>query len=219
MRDLQARGQRKLPNDVPLGMVRAKWQPFALPDGAGGKVDRAYYELCVTNEPSDRLRSGDVWVAGSRKYRNFEANRLPSRTWAQMLEADQQNQTALPLAFPSRFESFWDERRSGLKTELDKVHAGLLKGGLSGARLEDGELVVTQLAKAVPDEAKVLTGRLYAVMPRVKITDLLLLDPKTHLTGGIARGGFLDGLHHGVHAPAQRTLLRGPQRFADRDLG
>jgi TnpA family transposase len=183
LRDLQTRGKRTLPKDVPLGMVRAKWLPFVLPDGVGGKVDRAYYELCVTNELSDRLRSGDVWVAGSRKYRNFEAYLLPSQTWTQMLEADQQNQTALPLALPSRFESFWDERRSSLKSELDKVHAGLLKGGLSGARLEDGELVVTQLAKAVPEEAKVLTGRLYAVMPRIKITDLLLeVDSWTDFT-------------------------------------
>jgi len=44
---------------------------------AGG-IDRRYYELCVLSELRDRLRAGDVWVVGSRRYRAFE-ERLISR--------------------------------------------------------------------------------------------------------------------------------------------
>jgi len=38
----------------------------------GGKIDGAAYELCFFAELRDRLRAGDIWVAGSRQYRAVE---------------------------------------------------------------------------------------------------------------------------------------------------
>lgn len=38
----------------------------------GSVLDRRYYELCVLSELRGRLRAGDVWVVGSRRYRSFE---------------------------------------------------------------------------------------------------------------------------------------------------
>ena len=49
---------------------------------AGGKVNRRAWEVCVLSELRDRLRAGDVWVRGSRRYRNFEDCLLPKPTFA-----------------------------------------------------------------------------------------------------------------------------------------
>jgi hypothetical protein len=51
----------------------------------GGVIDRRYYELCVLSELRDRLRAGDLWVVGSRRYRSFE-ERLISRETQQELQ-------------------------------------------------------------------------------------------------------------------------------------
>jgi cyclopropane fatty-acyl-phospholipid synthase-like methyltransferase len=57
---------------------------------SGGVIDRRYYELCVLSELRDRLRAGDVWVVGSRRYRSFDESRAlnngqPS-LWASLLD-------------------------------------------------------------------------------------------------------------------------------------
>ena len=46
---------------------------------AGNTIDRRYYELCVLAELRDRLRAGEVWVAGSRQYRSFEERLISAR--------------------------------------------------------------------------------------------------------------------------------------------
>jgi hypothetical protein len=54
---------------------RERWARHVL---RGGGIDRRYYELCVLSELRDRLRAGDIWVVGSRRYRALE-ERLISR--------------------------------------------------------------------------------------------------------------------------------------------
>ena len=49
---------------------------------ADGKPDRRAWEVCVLSELRDRLRAGDIWVHGSRRYRNFEDCLLPKPTFA-----------------------------------------------------------------------------------------------------------------------------------------
>jgi hypothetical protein len=43
-------------------------------------IDRRFYELCALTELKNRLRSGDIWVSGSRQFKDFDAYLLaPSR--------------------------------------------------------------------------------------------------------------------------------------------
>lgn len=53
--------------------------------GADGRPDRRAWEVCVLSELRDRLRAGDVWVAGSRRYRRFENLLLPRPTLAALM--------------------------------------------------------------------------------------------------------------------------------------
>lgn len=55
---------------IPLkGIVPASWIPFVIEDE---KVNRVTYEICVLKALREQLRCREIWVVGSRRYRNPE---------------------------------------------------------------------------------------------------------------------------------------------------
>ncbi len=96
-----------LPKSAPISFIRERWARHVL---RGGSIDRRYYELCVLSELRDRLRAGDVWVVGSRRYRAFE-ERLISRETLKELERG----GTLPIAVDADFERFISARRALLE--------------------------------------------------------------------------------------------------------
>ena len=156
----------------------------------GGDIDRRYYELCVLSELRDRLRAGDVWVVGSRRYRSFE-ERLISRETLQELEGS----GTPPIAVDPDFDRFIADRRALLDERLAAIDIKAKGGLLPDLTLDRGVLKITPIEKSTPPEAEVLAERLYAMLPRVRVTDLLsevarwtlFTDCFTHLrTGEIA---------------------------------
>lgn len=56
--------------DVPLkGIVPPSWMPLVIDDGA---INRAAYEICVLKALREQLRCREIWVVGSRRYRDPE---------------------------------------------------------------------------------------------------------------------------------------------------
>jgi TnpA family transposase len=204
-----------LPTSAPTGFVRQRWAPYVLP---GGSLDRRHYELCVLSELRDRLRAGDVWVAGSRQYRSFE-ERLISPA---MLHELQQAGT-LPIAVEPDFEQFIAGRQMLLDERLKAVDAHAAAGRLPDVTITKGVLRVAPIEKATPPEAEALAERLYAMLPRIRITDLLaevagwtnFPDCFTHLrTGEIAAdnrvlmaGLLADGLNLGLTRMAEACSI------------
>ena len=97
-------GAVALPKSAPTGFVRQRWVPYVLP---GGVINRRYYELCVLSELRDRLRAGDVWVAGSRQYRSFEERLISAETLQELQQAG-----TLPVAVEPDFEQFIAARQA-----------------------------------------------------------------------------------------------------------
>lgn len=67
--------------DVPLeGVVKTVWMPLVLTEG---RVSRSAYEICVLKALREKLRCREIWVVGSKRYRdpeedlpqNFQENR------------------------------------------------------------------------------------------------------------------------------------------------
>ena len=50
-------------------------------------LDRRFYETCVLSELGKSLRAGDLSVAGSRRYRDFDDYLLPAKTFSAMRAA------------------------------------------------------------------------------------------------------------------------------------
>lgn len=159
-------GKRTLPPRALTGFVRRSWRSFVFRDGA---IDRRAYELCALSELRDRLRAGDVWVEGSRQYRDFDAYLIPKPTFA-LLKAE----GPLPVEVDPEFPSYIAARRASLDRELAEV-AGLARAGnLPDVNLSAGELKIAPLRGQAETEIKALRAAAYDLLPRVKITDLLL---------------------------------------------
>ncbi len=200
-----------LPDSAPTSFVRQRWAPHVLP---GGTIDRRYYELCVLSELRDRLRAGDVWVAGSRQYRSFEERLISAETLRALQAAG-----TLPIAVTTEFESFIAARQARLDARLQEVDATAVAGSLPEVTVTNGVLKITPTDKATPPEAEALAARLYAMLPRVRITDLIaevagwtgFLDCFTHLRSGervadrriLMTGLLADGLNLGLTRMAE----------------
>ncbi len=202
-----------LPKSAPTGFVWQRWVPYVLP---GGTIDRRHYELCVLSEPRDRLRAGDVWVSGSRQYRSFEERLISAETLQEL-----QQSGALPIAVEPDFEQFTAGRQALLDERLKAVDAQATAGRLPDVTVTNGVLKIAPIEKATPPEAEALAARLYAMLPRIRITDLLaevagwtgFPNCFTHLrTGEVAAdnrilmaGLLADGLNLGLTRVAERA--------------
>ncbi len=69
LRGMNTDNARKLPADAPTGFIKPRWQKLVMTDAG---IDRRYYELCALSELKNSLRSGDIWVQGSRQFKDFE---------------------------------------------------------------------------------------------------------------------------------------------------
>jgi len=214
LREMNRMATPSLPKSAPTSFVRQRWARHVLLPG--GVIDRRHYELCVLAELRDRLRAGDVWVTGSRRYRAFE-ERLISRETLQEL----QQSGDLPIVVETDFESFIAGRRAFLDERLAVIDAKAKDGLLPDVTIDKGTLKITPIAKSTPPEA--LAARLSTMLPRVRITDLLsevarwtlFPDCFTHLRTGETAGNpqilmaslLADGLNLGLTRMAEACSI------------
>jgi hypothetical protein len=165
LREVNAGQISNLPKNPPTGFVRERWARHVYVDGL---INKRYYELCVLSELRDRLRAGDPDVAGSRRYRSFE-ERLISPETLRELEVS----GTLPVAVDADCERFINARRGTLGVRLAAINVKAQGGLLPDVTLEKGVLKITPIDKSTPPEAAAFGARLYAMLPRIRITDLL----------------------------------------------
>ena len=164
LRELNASGKRTLPEHVPTGFVKPRWRPHVL---AADGVNRRFYELCALAELRDRLRAGDIWVSGSRQYRDFETYLIPAATFEVM------QKEPLPLDVDTDLPSYIAECRQRLADNLTTVASKAREKTLPDVTLMDGDLCISPLRKNTPESAEAFAEKAYALMPHVKITELL----------------------------------------------
>jgi hypothetical protein len=153
--ELYASGARKVPPDAPAGFVPTRWAGYLDAAAAVGDVTgyRHYWELCVLMGLRDGLRSGDVYVPGSRRYADPALFLLTPAQW----EPQRLEFCALvgkPAAAADALALADDE----LHTALGDLEGLVAKSGPGQVRLTDkGELIIPPLtAEDVPGEAAAL---------------------------------------------------------------
>lgn len=80
LRGMNAESARKVPADAPTEFIRKRWEKVVV---NGDVIDRRYYELCALSELKNALRSGDVWVEGSRQFKDFDEYLVPAERFPQ----------------------------------------------------------------------------------------------------------------------------------------
>jgi hypothetical protein len=166
LRSMNERQARKVPEDAPVGFVRKRWMDLVFTEEG---IDRRFYELCVLSELKNALRSGDLWIPGSRQFKDFEAYLIPAAQFqAQLVQRE------LGLAVETECEAYIQERLLGLERALQRVEGLAARNELPEASFRDNRLKLAPLSTTVPEEAEQLMRRAYTLIPHVKITDLLL---------------------------------------------
>jgi TnpA family transposase len=186
LRQMNTTGRRKLPEDAPTSFIPPKWAPFV--DAEDG-LNRHYYELCALSALRDRLRSGDIWVPGSRQYQHFERYLLGADAFAELRAAGE-----APVAVETDYARYMAERTELLTQRLDEVHSLIAAGELDRVEITgDGFSIKPYRGTPVPAAARTFVDLVNGALPRIKITDLLVevdgwtgfSEQFTHLRSGL----------------------------------
>ena len=195
--DLDKSGKRKIPDDAPVDFIQDKWWDSVFTDD---KADRKFYELCVLFELRSALRSGNIWVEGSRRYAKLDSYLIPSGQWAEarpvvcdLLTLPENGETRLQErqieveSLYEQFDNFFgkDGKVRKIEDEKEGIQPNILpfkeknkktdrpKG--VNVRLENGKLVVTKLAgEERPDSIKLLEELVSERLPEIELTDILI---------------------------------------------
>jgi TnpA family transposase len=198
LRELNATGTRKVPDTAPTGFVPARWRGYLDTAAKSGNVTayRHYWELCTLLALRDGLRTGDVFVPGSRRYSDPAAYLLTPTKWA-----DQRAEFCRLVGKPTDAAPALAQVENELNTALGDLEATLAEGE-GPVRLDDaGELVISPLsAEDVPAEAVALKAELTEMLPFAPIVSLLIeMDKRT---------GYLDCFTHAGGKQARSPELK-----------
>ena len=136
IRELNTSRTRKVPEDAPRTFVRKRWERHVF--GAEG-IDRRFYETCVLAKLGKRLGAGDLWVAVSRRYRDFEEYVLTPEAFAAV------RSSGLPLAIELDGPKYLAKRTDLLHAELQRVDSLAMAHQLPEASITDGVLKISPL--------------------------------------------------------------------------
>jgi len=191
--------RRKLGDDAPTDFLPPRWRRYVLGrDGRGdSEISRPHYELALLTTLNEQLKSGDVTVARSRRWTDFEEYLIPRATWA---EEREQHYAALGLPIDS------NTYLTQLEERLHAVTVGVDARAPQNAALtidrDKAEFHLARLkASPTQDAAKSLKDLLEARMPEVDLVDALIdVDNAT------------DFLHHFLPSGAGGRLPPAVQR-------
>ena len=163
--------------DMPRTFLRrnSRWHQHLNARPAG---DRRLWEVAALFHMRDAFRSGDIWLAHSRRYGDVKRALVP-------IEAAH---ATARLAVPFEPREWLAERKGSLVEGLDHLADAAHHGRIPGGAIENGELRISRPATAMPEDVDELVLDLYRRLPEVRITDILLeVDAAT---------GFTDAFTH-----------------------
>jgi hypothetical protein len=139
LKEMNRLGGRKVPADAPAGFVPAKYAGYLEKARKSGEdtAYRHYWELCVTLCLRDGLRSGDVFVPGSRRYADPSTYLYTPRQWAPRQE-EYCRLVGKPAAAAHALEQGKEELHAAL-AELESVLADSPPGDRGTVRLDGAD--------------------------------------------------------------------------------
>lgn len=144
-------GKRKLPPDTSTEFVNKKWMRLVRPEE--GKIDRSFYELVAFTELKNNIRSGNISVNGSLSHRDMDDYLL------------QATSCFGSLTIPDTFEEYLASKEALLDKQLHFY---------SEYNKKSSKKTLKKLKKITPDIAEHYRKKLYAIIPKIRLSDLLI---------------------------------------------
>jgi TnpA family transposase len=188
LKTMNTDGRRHVPGDAPVGFVPPRWQPY-LAAARAAKDENAYkhyWELCVLFALQRALRSGEIWVEGSRRYANLASYLIPPEEWPER-RAEVAELTGLPATFAERLAGI-DADYARYLGELE----ALLAEGDGPVRLDDaGQLHLSPLAAEVVDPGLLAVKEgVLARLPMVPLAEAIIeVDKVTGFSARLTHAG------------------------------
>ncbi len=198
VRKLDAGASEKLLDDAPRHFIPASWRKVACP--AGQRPRRALWEIALAFAVRDALRSGDLFLAASRRHVAFWNLVMGDRQWAEAKE-----DAYARLSVPPRP----DDALAALRARFDEA-AGAAARGLPRnlfATIRNGDLRLRQPdAPPVTPGLRKLRAVIAASLPQIRVEDMLRqVDRWTGLSRALTPLGGYEPRTGGEDA--YRTLL------------
>ena len=178
LRQMNAEGKRKIPDDVSLGFIPTRIRPFVQSDS---QIDRKGFECAVLTRLRDEIKRGNFWIPYSKRFGRLGAFFISRAEWADMR-----------TAFFQRANLPHDAADVGpyLTQRLNRAFDQFLQSLPSNAYVKiegDGwRLGRDRVAPATPPPEQKLTGFeswLAKRMRIIKLPDLLIeVDNQLHFT-------------------------------------
>jgi TnpA family transposase len=161
---------------VPLdGIVSADWRPLVIEDdGEPLKINRTAYEICVLKILRDRLRCREIWVVGSRRYRDPEED-LP-----QDFEARREAHYS-ELGIPLDAKAYTQALREEMNRNLKALNNGMpANPKVKVVAKKDGFRLCVSPVEALPDPENIALLK-HEIVKRWSGTSLLDILKETDL--------------------------------------
>ncbi len=176
----------KLPatfEDAPTEFVPAQWERRVL--NRDESVNRRDYEMCVLSDLRDALRSGAIWLEGSRQHANLDSYLIPKSRWEQLRQTFCE-MVGVPQDGPVQLEI----KQAALEASLSRLDKNLPKNEY--VRIENSKLVLSPLDKEEMDiqTEHPLAQRIRALLPPIQLGQLLAeVDSWTNFSAQFTHAG------------------------------
>ena len=192
LKRLNEAGGRKVPSGAPDSFVPARYAEYLAKARRDGDETayRHYWELCVVLGLRDGLRSGDVFVPGSRRYADPATYLYTPAQWAPK-QAGYCRLVNKPPDAAGALEQGREELHTAL-AEMENALASALPDDTGTVRLDaDDHLVIPKLhGEDIPAEAKELKEELSSMLPFAPVASLLIeLDGRTNFLSCFTHAG------------------------------
>ncbi|MEY7999665.1 hypothetical protein AB8U03_05500 [Clostridium sp. Mt-5] len=164
LNDMNENCKRKVPEYAPTEFIINRWTKCLYEKD--DSINCHYYEIETLTELKNRIRSGDVSVEGSKNFKDFEEYLLHRDEWNIVKQAGTR------LVVDLDVKEYLEERINSLNSRLKWFSKNLDK--LEGVTIDNSKIHIDRLEKDTPNEAIQLSQKLYKMIPRIKLPDLLL---------------------------------------------
>jgi TnpA family transposase len=221
LQTMNAEGRRHVPADAPTEFVPARWQPYLNAARAASDENRYrhYWELATLFAVRGALRSGEIWVEGSRRYGDVASYLIPTEEWPAMRD-EVRELCGLASSFSERltrmdadYERYLDELEALLAERDGPVHLDA-----------DEELHLRPLAgEVVEPEVRAAKDAILARLPMVPLAEAIIevdrvtrfSDRLTHAGGGTPRAPELEHRRNLYAALLAQACNFGTTRMAE----